>query len=43
MSTNNTEAYICPMRDEGEKTYLKPGNCPICGMHLEKIIGFGAS
>src|SRR5680860_95030 len=43
MSANKTEEYICPMRDEGEKTYPKPGDCPVCGMHLEKVIGFGAS
>ncbi len=26
--------YDCPMRCEGDKTYDKPGNCPVCGMHL---------
>lgn len=26
--------YYCPMRCEGDKTYDKPGNCPVCGMHL---------
>jgi Cu2+-exporting ATPase len=26
--------YYCPMLCEGEKTYNKPGNCPVCGMHL---------
>ncbi|QNL49395.1 heavy metal translocating P-type ATPase [Olivibacter sp. SDN3] len=26
--------YYCPMHCEGEKTYDKPGNCPVCGMHL---------
>ena len=34
--------YICPMKCEGNKTYDKPGDCPVCGMHLEKIIVFGA-
>ncbi|HRX12203.1 MAG TPA: copper-translocating P-type ATPase, partial [Draconibacterium sp.] len=28
--------YYCPMRCEGEKTYEKPGDCPVCGMHLKK-------
>ena len=26
--------YYCPMHCEGEKTYDKPGNCPVCGMDL---------
>ncbi len=26
--------YYCPMHCEGEKTYDKPGDCPVCGMHL---------
>ncbi len=29
--------YQCPMHCEGDKTYDKPGNCPVCGMKLEKI------
>ena len=29
--------YYCPMHCEGEKTYDKPGQCPICGMNLEKV------
>jgi Cu2+-exporting ATPase len=28
--------YYCPMRCEGDKTYDKPGDCPVCGMHLNK-------
>jgi len=28
--------YYCPMRCEGDKTYNKPGDCPVCGMHLKK-------
>ncbi len=28
--------YFCPMRCEGAKTYDKPGDCPVCGMHLKK-------
>lgn len=30
--------YYCPMRCEGDKTYDKPGDCPVCGMHLNKEI-----
>lgn len=26
--------YYCPMHCEEEKTYDKPGDCPVCGMHL---------
>ena len=29
--------YYCPMHCEGDKTYNKPGNCPVCGMNLEKV------
>lgn len=38
--TDNTAAqhgsgvYYCPMHCEGDKTYYKPGNCPVCGMNL---------
>lgn len=28
--------YYCPMRCEGDKAYDKPGDCPVCGMHLKK-------
>ncbi|MFZ2782215.1 MAG: copper-translocating P-type ATPase [Rectinemataceae bacterium] len=37
-----TEAYICAMRCEGDRTYPKPGDCPVCGMHLVKVVAFGA-
>ncbi|MFC5281917.1 heavy metal translocating P-type ATPase [Pedobacter alpinus] len=26
--------YYCPMHCEGDKTYIKPGDCPVCGMDL---------
>ncbi|MFT4522908.1 MAG: heavy metal translocating P-type ATPase [Bacteroidia bacterium] len=26
--------FYCPMHCEGDKTYLKPGDCPVCGMDL---------
>ncbi len=29
-----TGVYYCPMHCEGEKTYDKPGSCPVCGMDL---------
>jgi Cu2+-exporting ATPase len=29
--------YYCPMHCEGDKVYNKPGNCPVCGMNLEKL------
>lgn len=33
-NTNELEQYFCPMHCEGDKVYDKPGNCPVCGMHL---------
>ena len=27
-------SFYCPMHCEGEKTYDKPGDCPVCGMDL---------
>lgn len=35
-SENNGKKYYCPMHCEGDKTYDKPGNCPVCGMDLVK-------
>lgn len=29
-----TGTFYCPMHCEGEKTYNKSGNCPVCGMDL---------
>lgn len=31
-------AYYCPMLCEGDKKYEKPGDCPVCGMHLVKEV-----
>ncbi|MBS1538365.1 MAG: copper-translocating P-type ATPase [Bacteroidetes bacterium] len=31
---NESGIYYCPMHCEGEKTYNKPGDCPVCGMDL---------
>lgn len=36
-SENDTAKYQCPMKCEGNKTYNKPGKCPVCGMNLKKI------
>ena len=29
-----TGTWYCPMHCEGDKTYSKPGDCPVCGMDL---------
>jgi len=34
---SNQGKYYCPMHCEGDKTYDKPGDCPVCGMHLNKV------
>ncbi len=31
---NGTGVYYCPMHCEGDKTYEKAGDCPVCGMDL---------
>jgi Cu2+-exporting ATPase len=31
---NQMGVFYCPMHCEGQKTYDKPGDCPVCGMHL---------
>ena len=33
-----TDVYECPMKCNNGQTYDKPGNCPVCGMELEKVI-----
>ncbi|MCP1386575.1 efflux RND transporter periplasmic adaptor subunit [Runella salmonicolor] len=35
--TQPQEAYACPMKCEGNKTYNAPGSCPVCGMDLVKV------
>ncbi len=35
-TNNHSGKYYCPMHCEGDKTYSKPGDCPVCGMHLKK-------
>lgn len=34
--STNSETYQCPMQCEGDKTYEKAGQCPVCKMDLEK-------
>jgi len=29
--------YYCPMHCEGDKSYVDSGDCPVCGMHLNKV------
>ncbi len=31
---SGTGVFYCPMHCEGDKTYDKPGDCPVCGMDL---------
>lgn len=31
------DVYACTMKCEGNKTYDKPGSCPVCGMDLVKV------
>lgn len=35
---NEKSTYQCPMECEGDKTYNKPGICPVCEMDLEEIV-----
>lgn len=35
--TEEKASYQCPMDCEKGKTYDKPGQCPVCGMDLEKV------
>ncbi len=32
------DRYLCPMKCEGEKSYDKPGNCPVCHMRIKKVV-----
>lgn len=36
---NGNGVFYCPMHCEGEKTYDKPGDCPVCGMDLVEQAG----
>ena len=33
----HTTRYQCPMKCEGEKTYAKPGKCPVCKMDRKAL------
>lgn len=35
--SNADTIYQCPMKCEGDKTYSKPGDCPVCNMHLASV------
>ncbi|MEJ7677089.1 MAG: heavy metal translocating P-type ATPase [Segetibacter sp.] len=37
LAANSDGKYYCPMHCEGDKLYDKSGNCPVCGMNLEKV------
>ncbi|GEQ85453.1 copper-translocating P-type ATPase [Patiriisocius marinistellae] len=32
--SKGTGTFYCPMHCEGDKTYNRPGDCPVCGMDL---------
>ncbi|MCB0465323.1 MAG: heavy metal translocating P-type ATPase [Aequorivita sp.] len=36
-------SYYCPMHCEGDKTYDKPGDCPVCGMDLVEEVKVSSS
>ncbi|MAZ25491.1 MAG: copper-translocating P-type ATPase [Cytophagaceae bacterium] len=38
-----TGTFYCPMHCEGDKTYDKPGDCPVCGMDLVEEKNISAS
>lgn len=40
---NGTGVFYCPMHCEGDKTYDKPGDCPVCGMDLVEEQNLSAS
>ncbi len=36
-ASDETVLYECPMHCEGDKTYDKPGSCPVCKMDLTQV------
>ncbi|MDX1543377.1 MAG: heavy metal translocating P-type ATPase [Christiangramia sp.] len=38
-----TGSWYCPMHCEGDKTYDKPGDCPVCGMDLVEEVSLKSS
>lgn len=41
-SGSGSGVFYCPMHCEGDKTYGKPGDCPVCGMDLVEEAGNAA-
>ena len=39
---NGTGVFYCPMHCEGDKTYDKPGDCPVCGMDLVEEVSMSS-
>jgi len=37
-----TGTFYCPMHCEGDKTYDKPGDCPVCGMDLVEEVSLNS-
>lgn len=37
MDKKSAKGYACPMQCEGDKVYQKPGDCPVCNMHLVPV------
>ena len=40
---NGNGIFYCPMHCEGDKTYDKPGDCPVCGMDLVEEMSLKSS
>ena len=40
---NGAGTFYCPMHCEGDKTYDKAGNCPVCGMDLVEEISIAST
>ncbi|PZD79386.1 heavy metal translocating P-type ATPase [Mesonia sp. K7] len=38
-----TGTFYCPMHCEGDKTYDKPGDCPVCGMDLVEEVSLSTT
>ena len=38
-----TGTFYCPMHCEGDKTYDRPGDCPVCGMDLVEEVNLTAT
>ena len=42
-SGTGSGVFYCPMRCEGDRTYDKPGDCPVCGMDLVEMVTASSS